>query len=337
MRLNKQNIGQHPAKTGYIVDFFVADNNPVDFISGSGSYTVRLPEFFVSDVTFRGKDTLFQTGANNSLRLSEMDIVQNSIQLICTFSGDAKLDVIDRQTLKRTSQLVTGGAIQNIKKVEVYTGKNDQFQPDIINFTNRIQTFNVNVNEKSPTAVLSIDATGIQNKFDENIFYKVIPRDFLSSGNVSESVTGEMFSGFVEQPQLPFDATPSISTSGDQFIGQLGGQVGNVIGRSTARDLQIFRAPEPIDIFTGCRIIIESGIPADFSAAFRIRTDYEILISGSGVPLQKNVGNDVATLSTGKDGLASEIRIAPNQKLSEFGMSALLDQNGNFEAFLFSD
>ena len=332
MRLNKQNIGQHPAKSGYIVDFFVADNNPVDFISGSGSYTVRFPDFFVSDVTFRGKETLFQTGANNSLRLSDMDILENSVQLVCTFSGDATVEVVDQETLERTNQLVTGGAIQNVKKVEVYTGKSDQFEPDIINFTNRIRTFNLTVNEKSPTAVLDIDGSDIQNKFDENIFYKVIPLDFLTSGSASEAVTGEMFSGFVEKPSLPF--SPQITTSGDTLVNDV--EV-NVIGRSTARDLEIFRATDPIDIFTGVRIILESGIPRDFSADFRIRTNQEILISGSGIPLQKNVEDSVATLTTGKDGLASEVRVLPDQNLKEFSISALLDVNGVIEAFLLSD
>ena len=62
MRLNKQFVGQHPAQSGYILDFYVAENDPIDYISGSGSYHVRFPQFSVENIELRGKNTLLRQG-----------------------------------------------------------------------------------------------------------------------------------------------------------------------------------------------------------------------------------------------------------------------------------
>ena len=312
MRLNQQFIGQHPAKSGYILDFLAADNNStLDVASGSGRYIVSFPDFSITDLKFEGKETIFATGVN----LADLKVNENVINFDITFSGDS---------LELSNQIVTGAAVANIKKVEIYSGSNDQFQPDTINFNNRVNTFNVNLN--GSTTRITVPGEDIQNRFDENIFYKAIPLDFLTFGDTSQSVTGEMFSGFVAQPQLPF--TPTITLSGDQLVNDT--EV-NVIGRSNARDLELFRALEPVQIFTGCRIILESGIPNDFSCNFLIRTNSEIFISGSGVPLRTNV-------TDGFTEITSELaRISPDQDLGQFKISSLLDVNGVLEAFLVSD
>ena len=312
MRLNQQFIGQHPAKSGYILDFLAADNNSnLDVVSGSGRYIVSFPKFSITDLKFEGKETIFATGVN----LADLTVNENSINFDITFSGD---------NLEISNQIVSGAAITNIKKVEIYSGSNDQFQPDIINFNNRVNTFNVNLNGVSTT--ITVPGEDIQNRFDENIFYKAIPLDFLTFGDASQAVTGEMFSGFVDQPQLPF--TPTITSSGDQIVN---GTEVNVISRSNGRDLELFRAIEPVQIFTGCRIVLESGIPNDFSCDFRIRTNHEIFISGDNVPLRTN-------LTDGFTAITPELaRISPDQDLGEFRIASLLDTNGVLEAFLITD
>lgn len=314
MRLNQQFIGQHPAKSGYILDFLAEDSNStLDVASGSGRYIVSFPDFSITDLKFEGKETIFETGIN----LADLKVNENVINFDITFSGD---------NLEFGGLIITGAAVTtNIKKVEIYSGSNDQFQPDIINFSNRVNTFNVNLGNSASTRI-TVPGEDIQNRFDENIFYKAIPLDFLTFGDTSQAVTGEMFSGFVDQPQLPF--TPTITLSGDQLVNDI--EV-NVIGRSNARDLELSRALEPVQIFTGCRIILESGIPNDFSCNFLIRTNSEIFISGSGVPLRTNVADGFTEITP------ELARISPDQDLGEFKISSLLDVSGVLEAFLISD
>jgi len=176
------------------------------------------------------------------------------------------------------------------------------------------------------TTKITVPGEDIQNRFNENIFYKAIPLDFLTFGDTSQAVTGEMFSGFVDQPQLPF--TPTITSSGDQIVN---GTEVNVISRSNGRDLELFRAIEPVQIFTGCRIVLESGIPNDFSCDFRIRTNQEIFISGDNVPLRTNITDGFTEITP------ELARISPDQDLGEFSIASLLDTNGVLEAFLITD
>ena len=320
MRLNQQFIGQHPAKSGYILDFLARGNSDLDVPSGSGRYIVSFPEFFITDLTFQGKETIFQTG----VLLSDITVIENSINFNIQFSGNALSSVTDPVTLVKSNQLVTGAAISNIKKVEIYSGSNDQFQPDIINFNNRVNTFNINLGSSSSYSI-NVPAEDIQNRFNENIFYKAIPLDFLTFGDASQAVTGEMFSGFAGQPKLPFE--PAITSSGDQIVN---GTEVNVISRSNARDLELFKTTEPVQIFSGCRIVLESGIPNDFTCMFRIRTDEEIFISGNNVPLRTNIPDGFTVITP------ELARISPDQDLGEFTISTLLDGEDILEAFLIS-
>lgn len=293
MRLNNSFIGQHPATSGYILDFFVNDNDPIDFQSGSGSFTVSIPGIEITGVEFNGKNSIFETG----VLLDDLSPVIDHVNLICFFSGD---DVDG----------ITGGGASNVRKIGVYTGIHPSFQPDIINFTNRVGEFNLASDLAESFTRVEINASDLQNRYNENLFYKAIPLDYLTFGQSSTAVSGEMFSGF--------PTTPTIQES----------QV--VISRDNAKDLEFFQSSTSIDIFTGTSIILKSGIPSDFYSTFRIRTNAEeIVVSGSGLPLissisELTVSSNAATIPTGNE-------------FSEFGITMLLDSLGQIEGFIIQD
>ena len=292
MRLNSSFIGPHPAKSGYVLDFFVNDNDPVDFQSGSGSFTVNLPDFAITGVIFEGKNSIFETGVT----LNNINPVVDAVHLTCLFSGD--LDG------------VTGKAVSNIRKVAVYTGFHPSFQPDIINFTNRVSEFNLASDLAEAFALIQIDASELQNRYNENLFYKTIPLDYLTFGEESVAVSGEMFSGFATNPTI--------------------NQTEVLISRENAKDLEFFQAEGVIDIFTGTSITLKSGIPSDFYAEFRIRTNTEeISISGSGLPLVSSI--DGFTVSS------NAVTVPSGNELSEFAIDMLLDSSGQIESFIILD
>jgi len=292
MRLNSSFIGPHPAKSGYVLDFFVNDNDPVDFQSGSGSFTVNLPDFAITGVIFEGKNSIFETGVT----LNNINPVVDAVHLTCLFSGD--LDG------------VTGKAVSNIRKVAVYTGVHPSFQPDIINFTNRVSEFNLASDLAEAFALIQIDASELQNRYNENLFYKTIPLDYLTFGEESVAVSGEMFSGFATNPTI--------------------NQTEVLISRENAKDLEFFQAEGVIDIFTGTSITLKSGIPSDFYAEFRIRTNTEeISISGSGLPLVSSI--DGFTVSS------NAVTVPSGNELSEFAIDMLLDSSGQIEGFIILD
>lgn len=290
MRLNKQHIGKHPAESGYRVDFFVTDNDPNDFQDGSGTFFVTFPKIAVTGLEFRGKETLFQTG----VLLKDLNLVENSVQLFCSFSGD-----VDG---------ITGGAIKNIKTLGIYTGDNSGFQPDIIDFTNRVNEFHLD-SDIDTFANVNITANELQNKYDENLFYKVIPLDYLTFGDASVAVSGEMFSGFLD-PQI--------------------NETEVVVSRENGKDLQFFQATEVIEIFTGTSIILKSGIPSDFYAEFRIKIDTEdVIISGSGLPLENTID--------GFNVINNAVTVPSGNRLSQFAIDMLTDIDGNIESFLIEE
>ncbi|MGA0119862.1 MAG: hypothetical protein ACO3HJ_00240 [Methylophilaceae bacterium] len=292
MRLNSSFIGPHPAKSGYVLDFFVNDNDPVDFQSGSGSFTVNLPDFAITGVIFEGKNSIFETGVT----LNNINPVVDAVHLTCLFSGD--LDG------------VTGKAVSNIRKVAVYTGVHPSFQPDIINFTNRVSEFNLASDLAEAFALIQVDASELQNRYNENLFYKTIPLDYLTFGGESVAVSGEMFSGFAANPTI--------------------NETEVLISRENAKDLEFFQAEGVIDIFTGTSITLKSGIPSDFYAEFRIRTNTEeISISGSGLPLVSSING--LTVSS------NAVTIPTGNQFSEFAIDMLLDSLGQIESFIILD
>jgi hypothetical protein len=239
MIYNESVIGEHPARDGYRLDFFVEGFESPDFQSGSGSFTTFFPKFEVTGLNFEGKEQAQLPTGEGLLFSEDFNILEQKINLACFFSGDLNGQV--------------GLATNNIKEIAIFTGESPTFNADTINNTNLIAKTRAQV-DISGNFVVSVLSEDIGDRIEENISYKVVPLDFLSFGNTSQGVSGKMFSGFIDNP--------TINTT--EYT----------ISRSNIRDIEVSRAGT-IDIFTGSNIIIEDGLILDFNGSFQVRTDIE--------------------------------------------------------------
>ena len=296
MRFNETIIGLHPASSGYELECFVQNNQDSDFLSGSGSFLVEFPKFTVTGLEFRGQNIVFEPTGTNLQLMSDIEVIEDLIELRCFFSGDLNG--------------VTGLAKENIKLLDVFTGDYAEFQPDIIGLTNYVKGGIVNVDKNDQFItfnVLDLDIqTGVQN-----IFYKVIPLDYLTFGESSDAASGILFTGF------------------DSFAAITETEI--IIDRSNANDLRFFANAGITDIFAGTNIVLTENIPLDFSASFRIRTASEpISISPSG-------GATLRSSSSSFPVSAGVVTIPAGNELGEFSIDSLLDVNGQREAYIISE
>lgn len=297
MRFNQVVVGQHPATSGYQLECFVSSDGGAGFSSGSGTLNIEFPRFAITGVEFNGKNLLTEpTGQELSL-MEDIRVLDNFITLKTFFSGDLNGS--------------TGLSIQNIKFVDIYTGSDATFKPDTIDFTNRIDSEPVSLQSGEEFTFITINSEDIDDRVEENIFYKASPSDYLTFGEASDAVSGIMFGGF------------------EQFS-QITGSSDVIISRSTANDLK-FYSTTITDIYTGVKIVISNDVPKDFVASLRIRTNIEsVIISGSGgATLQSSssdfsVSNNSITIPTGND-------------LAEFEITSLLDQNNIRTSFVLGE
>lgn len=296
MIYNETVIGQHPARDGYRLEFFIESEDSSNFQSGSGSFDVTFPEFAITGIEFEGKEQA-QLPTGEGLQLIEdFDILTEKINLRCFFSGD-----LDGQS---------GLATRNIKELAIFTGQSLTFDADFLNESNLVSKSLAQVDENAESFVFSVTKDDINQRVEENICYKVLPLDFLTFGNVSEGVSGIMFSGFQD--------TPIINTSEYR------------INRQNIRDIELSEAGT-IDIFTGSNLIIEDGLVLDVDIDFRIRTNTEqITISGAN-------GAVLTSSSSNFPVVNNSITIATGNNLAEFNISSLLDVNGDRESFIVSE
>lgn len=294
MRLNQLVVGQHPATSGYQLECFVSSDGGVGFSSGSGTLDIEFPRFAITGMSFNGENLLFEPTGEGLLLMEDINVLEGFVTLETFFSGDLNGN--------------TGLSIQNIKGVDIYTGSDSTFKPDTINFQNRIDSEPVSLQSGDESIFITINSGDIDNRIEENIFYKALPVDYLTFGQESNAVSGTMFGGFED-------------------FSKITGSSDVVISRSNGNDIRYYSA-SITDIYTGVKIIISNEIPKDFVASFRVRTNSEdIIISGSGsANLQSSdsnfvVSNNSITLSAGND-------------LAEFEISSLLDQNEVRTAFV---
>lgn len=257
MIFNETLIGRHPAESGYIVECLVKGSELIDpnvgFVSGSGRLEIEFPKFAVSNLTFEGKNLLTAPAGSMDSIVELVDFV--NIQ--ATFSGD--LDTIG-DTL----------ATQNVKNADVYTGSDRNFSVDLINHSNRILQFPMQLSPGETTFPIQVnreDLTGFNGipdatKLNQNIYYKVVPTDYLTFGTASAAVSGEMFGGFGE---------PNLFSVNSPFT----------ISRSNANDLFVDREGVVVSIFADNLVIeIDNTPPADFVADFIFRTSCNLTITG---------------------------------------------------------
>ena len=297
MRLNQVVVGQNPIISGYQLECFVGSDGGAGFSSGSGTLNIEFPKYAITGIEFNGKNLLFEPTGENLSVMENIRVLDNFITLKTFFSGDLNG--------------FTGLSIQNIKGVDIYTGSDSTFAPDTINFTNRIDSETVSLEPGEEFTFITINSDDIDNRIDENIFYKALPIDYLTFGQESDAVSGAMFGGFEEFSK--------ITDSSDI-----------VISRSNANDLK-FYSNTITDIYTGVKIIISNDVPKNFIASFRVRTNVEnIIISGSGGAILQSSSDDFLVVN-------NSVTIAPGNDLSEFEISSLLDQNDLRTAFVLGE
>jgi hypothetical protein len=297
MRFNQVVVGQHPATSGYQLECFVSSDGGAGFSSGSGTLNVEFPKFAITGVEFNGENLLFEPTGEGLLLMEDIRVLEGFITLKTFFSGDLNGN--------------TGLSIQNIKGVDVYTGSDSTFKPDTIAFTNRIDSEAVSLQSGDESIFITINSGDIDNKIEQNIFYKALPIDYLTFGQESDAVSGSMFGGFEE-------------------FSKITGSSDVVISRSNANDLR-FHSASMTDIYTGVKIIISNDIPKDFIGNFRIRTNSEeVVISGSGGATLQSTSSDFSVSN-------NSITVPAGNDLAEFEISSLLDQNDIRTAFVLGE
>tara|TARA_R110000868_G_scaffold390350_1_gene660004 strand:- start:712 stop:1605 length:894 start_codon:yes stop_codon:yes gene_type:complete len=296
MRFNEIVVGQHPATNGYELEFFVQNNQEPTFLSGSGSFFVEFPKFAITGLEFRGQNLVFAPTGSDLQLMSDVEIIKDFVELRCFFSGDLNG--------------FSGVAKENIKLIDVYSGSYAGFQPDTIALTNYVKGGIVNVDKIDPFLTFTVYDTDIQNRVD-NLFYKVVPLDYLTFGESSYAVSGIMFTGF--------ESFSSITQ--DQVI----------IDRSNGNDLRFSVNAGITDIFTGTTIILSNNIPLDFEAYFRVRTNSQnIVITTTGGALLQSSSTEFPSIS-------NTVTISPGNNLAEFNINCLLSSNGTRDAFIISE
>ena len=298
MRLNQVVIGQHPATSGYQLECFVGSDDGAAFSSGSGTLNIEFPKYAITGIEFNGKNLLFEPTGEELLEMEDIRVLDGFITLKTFFSGDLNGN--------------TGLTIQSIKAVDIYTGSDSTFAPDTINFTNRIDSESVSLEPGEEFTFITINSDDIDGRTEENIFYKALPKDYLTFGQESDAVSGAMFGGFEDFSKIP---------SGSSDI---------VISRSNANDLK-FYSNAITNIYGGVKIIILNDVPKNFVASFKVQTNVEeIIISGSGGATLRSSSDDFLVVN-------NSVTIPPGNDLAEFEISSLLDQNDLRTAFVLGE
>ena len=309
MILDQTVVRDHPATSGYKLDFFVNGFDP-QFSGGSGQFTVNFPSFGVDQIFFEGAESIFQPAAS----LGSINIVENQVNISGFLTGD-----------------INNSGILNVRNIDVYTGSAASFACDTVLHSNRIlrePTLIEDTGDPFTVVVNSGDLTGADGlpKFNENLFFKVVPVDFLVGRNESTSVSGKMGTG-VEV----IIAINQVETF--------------TIERSTATDLGLFFSDNSTPIFPAINssspqdsqtvIIIKNDVPQDFEADFIVKYDNassNVIFSGDGIPLsfsQSIIGSNGITANNSENTLT--IPNFTNQN-REFGISMELDAQGNIAA-----
>jgi hypothetical protein len=238
MILDQTVVRDHPATSGYKLDFFVNGFDP-QFSGGSGQFTVNLPNFGVDEIFFEGKETLFQPVAS----LGSLSVLEGQINISGFLTGD-----------------INNSGILNVKNMDVYTGSSASFSCDTVLHSNRISRLPVTIEDTGDPFQITVnsgDLTGADGlpRFNENFFFKVVPVDFLIGRNESAFVSGEM--GGVVEPILAINQVETF-----------------IIERSTATDFRLFFSDNTIPIIPAINfnspqdsqtvIVIKNDVPFDF-------------------------------------------------------------------------
>ena len=294
MRLDQPVIGNHPANSGYFLEFIAEDFYPALFEDGSGKFFVNSPDFAVTGINKKDGTSIYDPVDF----LTDLDFLEQQVELECFFSGE-----------------FNGSGKSNIFYVDVYTGDAASFAPNFATLENRVTRKSVEVSNNTESLPITIDVDEIgEINLDRNIYYKAVPADYLVSKGASEGIEANMLS----EIELPTQITePRVD-----------------ILRSNALDfLYSERGDDGIDIFNQCLLTFDSGIAKDTDITFKIRTNTEeITLSGIGLPFQLEDSFKTFFESNGTTG-TDFVTFPTGREFSSFSVKILLDQAGDREFF----
>jgi hypothetical protein len=277
-RLNELSIGTHPLTDGFKLDFFVRGYD-TEFSEGEASFSVTLPDYGINSITSAGASSLYEPIGPGFENMADFVLVENAIEFEVNFFGD-----------------INNSGAYNIKKLAVFSGETSTFSPDYIEDTNLVVESDVVVTGAGTLnfSILDVDI----DSYTGSLFYKVLPKDYIKTGQISPSVSAQMFFGFGDQ-----------SITGD-----------TIISRDTALDMAFASSAEPINIYGGS-LYINSAIPNDWRADFLMRNNSSFQIT-SNIPVRS------------ADSLIVNGLIPAGSDLVEFEISSLYNVAGVREAFL---
>ena len=295
----------NPIASGYQVQFFVgygetgqdtAAATNLGFESGSGRFFVQNPLFEVTGLAFLGKTFLQRpTGVGRRFVRDFIDF-SNKANLTCFLSGDFNGE--------------TGLGLTNVKRLEVFTGANDNFSADVVSGFNRIRTIPTNLSRDNNKITIPISRSDIDNRVDEPIGFQVVPRDFINYGTRGISITGEIFGGFESFPVIT-----GIETE---------------ISRQTMNDIRFSIASRPVEINPPrfpCTILVDSGICLDFDADFRIRGTGNVIVTGINGAV---ITGTKATIDDSNTHTSRNSITFSGLNLSKFNIGSVIDVIDNF-------
>lgn len=286
-------IGKHPATSGYIVECFVKGNEEASLLmpSGSGSLKIEFPQYSVSGLEFEGKNLIFEpTGADVQF-VEDIGGIAGQINLTAFFEGD-------------TNGAAGADSVLNIRNIDVYTGNEPNFAVDSLDKSNRITNGNypMSLSAGEASYVIKITSGQIEGRVEENIFYKIIPSDYLTFGDVSPSASGIMFGGFTDTPTIPAGTS--------QFV----------ISRTNANDLLGSQAATT-EIFGGVTILVDDTMPLNWTASYTVRTSSDIIVSGIS-------GATIASSRSDFPVVDNAVEITGVSNGASFRISTSLNSNG---------
>jgi len=253
-----------PVISGFVLDFSATEKDQhAAFATGLARINFQRPQFEITGLNFSGLNTLEVNDGQ--------DRVVDQVNFNLKISGY----IPDPNLILGESTENNSGAL-NIERVLVFTGASEsalgKLSPQFANFI---------INTEADPDTLDVNFSLSKEDLNSNtgvIFYRLMPFDRLATGEISNIVSGRLFTGFDD-----------LETFNEEIF----------ISRSNLNDLR-FNGQALILASGATGIRIDSqGISSDFGCAFELRTNEEVVITGIDSTVTFVNPPDVTTATTG--------------------------------------
>lgn len=248
-----------PVISGFVLNFSATEKDQhASFATGFAGINFQRPQFEITGLNFSGLNTLEVNDGQ--------DRVVDQVNFNLKISG----------YIPNKSNVENNSGALNIERVLVFTGASesalDLVGPQFANFI---------INTEADPDTLDVNFSLSKEDLNSNtgvIFYRLLPFDRLGTGEISNIVSGQLFTGFNDL---------------EMFNEEI------FISRSNLNDLRFNEQVLTLGSgATGIRID-SAGISSDFGCAFELRTDEEVVITGIDNTVTFVNPPDVTTATTG--------------------------------------